>query len=223
MILAAKATGFAACCAGLLLRYYHAFPMLPMYVALHGTTCILGGIWLWKRPECHAERLLLPLVILLLCTVQLLFPKDFYLPFRRSATLWAHAFLLASIAARAMFMVSGMEALGGILAGGSLQESRGAFNHAVYGFFWLTISIFCGEIWSLTGWGTPVIWHDPAITSLMAMWFYWVAVLHMHYTGTWAARLQPVSMAAGGLLVLVLSCISDTGPFRGLFQQVAGS
>jgi ABC-type transport system involved in cytochrome c biogenesis permease subunit len=84
----------------------------------------------------------------------------------------------------------------------------------VWGFAFWTLSMFTGELWSYLGWGTPVVWDDPAITTTMATWFFYICLLHLHLTGSWTARSRGVYTAAGALVVLVLNCVPELGPFR---------
>ncbi len=94
------------------------------------------------------------------------------------------------------------------------QTLASAMPWALWGFVCLTLSMFSGEVWSYLGWGTPVVWHDPAITTVMAIWFYWIALLHLHYTHTWDQNQRAIFMFLGGVLVLVFSCHPEMGPLR---------
>ena len=206
---------------GLILRYSLAWPMMPMHIGMHGLLCLLSVIWLCCRSGYssgydHVEGLLLQALIILLTTVTVLFPKDYYLPFIRSATFWSHGFLLTSIAAKGFLL---MAALRGILVffyrhTPQTPSLTVAMFWALWGFACLTISMFSGEIWSYLGWGTPVVWRDPAITAVMAIWLYWTAFLHLHYTRHWKQNRRAVVLIGGGLLVLVFTCLPDMGPLR---------
>ena len=139
------------------------------------------------------------------------FPKDFYLPFPQSKTLFAHLFFLFGVIGKSCFFVSAARAAAG-------ETDADSFRWAVRGFAFWTISMFCGGLWSYLGWGTPVVWEDPAIVVAMAVWFFYVCFLHLHLTGGWTPRRRRVFAAAGGWAVLALHAIPDLGPFRNPFR-----
>jgi ABC-type transport system involved in cytochrome c biogenesis permease subunit len=85
---------------------------------------------------------------------------------------------------------------------------------SVWGFAFWTLSMFSGELWSYLGWGTPVVWDDPAITTVMATWFYYAYLLHLHLTGSWDIRSRTIYAAVGAVVVLSLNCLPEWGPFR---------
>ena len=80
--------------------------------------------------------------------------------------------------------------------------------------------MFTGEMWSYLGWGTPVVWEDPAITTTMATWFFYICLLHLHLTGSWTTRSRGIYAAAGALVIFVLNCVPELGPFRWPFQSL---
>jgi hypothetical protein len=98
-----------------------------------------------------------------------------------------------------------------------LNTDHRAKNWTIYGFTLWTLGMFSGELWSYLGWGTPVVWDDPAITTTMATWFFYICLLHLHLTGSWTARGRCLYAAAGAVVVLALNCTPDLGPFRGIF------
>jgi len=213
-----------ACAFSFFLRYFHAFPMLPMYAGLHGTLCLMVIFQLVSStlPSFRKlEGVLLQGVIILLNLVLFLFPKDFYLPMFRSVTSWSHMFLLTGIMARACLLMAVTKGACFLLVRPTRQQDKTglapATSWGMWGFAWLSLSMFSGEFWSYLGWGTPVVWHDPAITTTMAIWFYWIAFLHLHYSRNWRNRDRAIFMVAGGILLL-FSFWPDMGPFRSPFQ-----
>ena len=154
-----------------------------------------------------------------------LFPKDFYLPFLQSKTIFAHLFLVFGVVGKAFFLLGAARALASLRpkkkrirkALFSSVEKKEIFRCVVWGFVFWTCSMFAGEIWSYLGWGTPVVWEDAAITMTMATWFYYICLLHLHLTRTWNLRQRVCFTAAGALVVLVLNCYSDLGPLRAPF------
>lgn len=213
--------GLAASLYAFLLRYFHAFPMIPMYVGLHGTTCILLFIWLFLLPGLlpkSLEKRILLVIIILFSIALLFFPKDFYLPLLRSITIWSHIFLFTGIVAKGFLLTAAVLGIG-VLIGNSQDGMAAPTRWGIWGVVFLSISMFSGECWSYLGWGTPVVWHDPAITFTIALWFYWIAFLHLHHSGRWKLRSRALFLVIGGILVL-FSCWPDLGPFRALFLEL---
>ncbi|WP_457573112.1 cytochrome c biogenesis protein CcsA [Desulfolithobacter sp.] len=218
-------------CSGLAvgLRYFHAWPMLPMYLGLPALIFALGiGLLLasCRRQHRQTDLLLLQGLLVLLCLLNLLYPKDFYLPLIRSATIWAHLFLVFGVLARSALLICGLRALASRWKQSDPRNNTdlspaATSRPAILGTVCLTLSIFCGAIWSYLGWGIPLIWHDPAVTLTMALWFYWICQFHLVYGGIRSTTVQQKFQIAGGLLVL-LSLIPDLGPLR-LYVPGGGS
>lgn len=202
-------------------RYWQAWPMLPMYLgpvtlplALTLLLCADGQ----AAGEPVVGRFLVG-VAALLALMGVCFPKDFYLPFLKSATPLAHLFLVFGTIARACFLCAAAWALAGLLP--NRAGFRSASNHfqramrwTVWGFGLATLSMFAGELWSYLGWGTPVVWDEPAITIAMATWFFYICLLHLHLTGSWSARSRGIYTATGAVVIIALNSLPDLGPFR---------
>jgi hypothetical protein len=212
------------------IRYWTAWPMLPMYLGPQalplGLALFLGFI----RGDGNARwvRRLILSFALLLCILAILFPKDFYLPFLKSYAPLAHAFFVFGVIGKACFIVSAVWAVialffhttpqkSGNAPAGSFSTHHRWLRWAVWGFVFWTLSMFAGELWTYLGWGTPVVWDDPAITTTMATWFFYICLLHLHLTGSWSARGRAVYAASGALVVVVLNFVPELGPFRWLF------
>jgi hypothetical protein len=216
LLLLALLTNLAA----VAIRYWQAWPMLPMYLGPVALPFCLGLLLCRHRPAAQTPvvwRSLLG-VTALLALVGVCFPKDFYLPFLKSATPLAHLFLLFGVVARASFLFAAAWALAGLLAlkkgtGGSSHGLHGALRWTAWGFGLATLSMFSGELWSYLGWGTPVVWDEPAIAMAMATWFFYICLLHLHLTGSWSARGRGIYTALGAV-VIVLGSLPDLGPFR---------
>ncbi len=217
---------FCACAFSFFLRYFHAFPMMPMYAGLHGTLCLLVAFQFVSsaRPSfLKLEGILLQGAIILLNLVLLLFPKDFYLPMLRSVTAWSHVFLLTGIMAKACLLMAVVKGAVFLNIPTTKQQAgtglASATSWGMWGFVWLSLSMFSGGFWSYLGWGTPVVWHDSAIVTTMATWCYWIAFFHLPYSRAWRSRDRAIFMVLGGVL-LMFSFWPDMGPFRNLFQGI---
>ncbi len=208
------------------LRYHQAWPMLPMHLGPVALPLCLGLLYPFaagdREPDLRrrVQQTLLGFMVLFVL-LGLCFPKDFYLPFLQSKTLLAHGFLWFGLAGKACFVLSAIWALAALGAPrqasahyrltAALQQS---LRWAVWGFVLWTLSMFSGELWSYLGWGTPVVWEDPALTLTMAAWFFYACYLHLHLTRSWNPNARALYGSLGGLTLLALTCLPDLGPFR---------
>jgi hypothetical protein len=212
-----------AACGGILaglvyifFRYYRAWPMTPMFmgsVAAPPFLAVFGLISFWKakEPEKKAGLIWVFGLAFLLGLLSLVFPKDFYLPFLKTASLYSQAHLAFNFLGKAAFLLAAARAFLALRAD-SPDWAPTRFWLAV-GFALWTLSMLTGEIWSYLGWGLPVVWDDAVIVCFMATWFYYVAVLHQFLV----ARRQKAWLylaAAGGLWVLAVNVVPDLGPAR---------
>ena len=220
------ALALAANLAVVALRYHQAWPMLPMHLGAMALPLCLGLLLPWAAGgsgtslEQAVRRILLVLIVLLVGTA-LCFPRDFYLPFLKSKTLLAHGFLWFGLIGKACFAVSAAWALASLplFRHAADRQPQAAAMHrcqrwAALGFALWTVSMFTGELWSYLGWGTPVVWEDPALTLTMAAWFFYACQLHLHLTRAWSLRARALYASLGGLVLLALTCLPDFGPFR---------
>lgn len=216
-------TALVANAAAVLYRYQQAWPMLPMYLGPAAIPLCLGCLLLILRQREGKGSSVVRIILVLMVTVAVstvLFPKDYYLPFVKSGTLWAHFFFLFGVLGKGCFLVGAAYAMAALSRGrhrtsASFQAKyRQVMRWTVWGFAFWTLSMFTGEIWSYRGWGTPVVWEDPAITTTMATWFFYICLLHLHLTGSWTVRSRGVFAAAGAGVIFVLNCIPELGPFR---------
>ncbi len=218
-------------CAGLVcsicifLKYYLlALPLMPMHLGVIGITMGISIVWCSRfflkiNYIQDSESAVLQLCIILLLVVSIVFPKNFYLPFLRSYAIWSHLFFLFGVVGRTLLLCGALLPLATIFRQAKDSHIRTdqlatPVNFIIWGYGFLALSMFSGEIWSYLGWGTPVVWEDPAIPTTIGLWFYWTCFLHLHYMKNWSVQRRTVFMAVGGLLVLVLSVHPDMGPFR---------
>lgn len=190
------------------MRYWMAWPMMPMYLGAAALPLCLGLLALLHGRDGDdrmARRLILGMAAVL-ALAAVLFPKDFYLPFVKSNTLLAHLFLLFGVAGKGCFLAGAARALA--------RPSMAAMTYPIWGFAFWTLSMFFGELWSYRGWGTPVVWDEAVIATTMATWFFYVGALHLHLTGTWTVRGRNGVIASGAAVVFLFNCLPDLGPFR---------
>jgi hypothetical protein len=179
--------------------------------------------WFSSRSAPEAQRLFILRRALGLCfligAASVLFPKDFYLPFLKTASTFSHLHLLFTVLGKAALLLAGLWAWADLRLAdqGRLAQSRGQ-SWLVGGFALWTLCLFAGEMWSYQGWGIPVVWDDAVIVCFMATWFYYIGVLHLHLTRSWTVRSRSWAVAAGLGLILALNCCHDLGPYRPLVR-----
>lgn len=209
------------------LRYWHAWPMMPMHLGpLALPLCLgilswTGGLWSKeKNNRTGLELRLLSALLLLSALPAVFFPKDYYLPFLKSNTIFSHIFFLFSVLGKTCFLIGALKAVVYLRSSGKGSATSPepgldkTMHWVIWGFAFWTLSMFAGGIWSYLGWGTPVVWEDAAITLTMAAWFYYICLLHLHLTGTWNMRKRALFTIIGTFVILGLNCHPDMGPLR---------
>ena len=198
-------------------RYYSSWPMLPMYLGGIALPFCLMCLALFNRPVRKHPDVTQGLLIAgtFLALMAACFPKDFYLPFIKTKTLFSHFFFFFGVLGKTCFITSAVWAIAGLIrsAATPLKVAGPSFRWAVWGFGFWTLSMFSGEMWAYLGWGTPVVWDDPAVATAMAVWFFYICLLHLHLAGTWTLK-QRHLFAAVGAMVVGLNCMTELGPFR---------
>ena len=215
------------------LRYKVSFPLLPIYQGPFFLPFAAGitGIFLQPvmgncvenrsgnpRAGCFdSPRAILPQIFLvtLLSWLACLFPNDFYLPFLQFKTLFAHLFFLLGVMGKALFLTAGTLALIVLARAGKPGAPAKSMGRAVlFGFFFWTLSVFSGAIWSWLGWGAPVVWDDPLMATAMAVWLLYALLLHLHLTRFSSVRTRAICFLGGAVFVLSFTCLPELGPFR---------
>lgn len=209
------------------LRYRAAWPMLPMHLGAEALPlCLAVMVPLATRTRfprgTSVQSMVLAMSVVLTCTA-LCFPMNFYLPFLQSSTLLSHGFLWFGLAGKSCFAVGSAWAFVALgpqpATNRKLPTLAMQYSHrfVALGFALWTLSMFSGELWSYLGWGTPVVWEEPTLTLIMAAWFFYACLLHLHLTRAWSLRARAGYASVGGILVLALTCLPDFGPFRSPF------
>jgi ABC-type transport system involved in cytochrome c biogenesis permease subunit len=142
------------------------------------------------------------------------FPNDFYLPFLQFKTLFAHGFFLLGVLGRALFLVAGTGAVMLLMGKSGTDKARSIGRFVLWGFFFWTLSVFSGAVWSWLGWGSPIVWDDPVITTTMATWLLYSLMLHLHLTRFSSADSRAWFALAGAAWVFCFNCMPELGPFR---------
>lgn len=203
--------------------------MMPMYISSAVLPLFLGLIYIFfyrymEKPGGRSARRFILFFAFLISALTCLFPKDFYIPFLKSAVIFSHLFLVFGILGKGCFLASTAWSIGGFINAClpqigdpekcMIQAEKPAIKWAIGGFAFFTVSMFSGELWSCLVWGTPVIWDDPGLTCVMAAWFFYVGMLHLHLTGAWKLKARTLYAACGGIAVNFFNIMPDTGPFR---------
>ncbi|RLA88331.1 MAG: hypothetical protein DRG58_08240 [Deltaproteobacteria bacterium] len=201
-------------------RYVSSWPLLSMFQGPFFLPFFLGVLSFKIILRTPPESLLLISLIFILAGVAILFPKDCYLPFLQSKTVFAHLFFLSGVIARACFFIAAVQAFV-YLCPDSLvkipavpRDDLSFIRWIIGGFAFLTLAMFCGEMWSYLGWGSPVLWDDAMITTTMATWFYYVGFLHLHLFKNWSLEKRSCCAAVGALLVFIFNCYPEMGKYQ---------
>lgn len=213
------ALGLACNLVSIGIRLYYSWPMqapyqepfwLPACLAIFALGLSLAHRW-------RLARWLIPLIAGLALWAAL-FPKDYYLPFPRSNTIFSHLFLLLSAWGKACLWVAGVDALRLVLG---RDEDQGAGNGRplflrliVWGFVVYTLSLFVAETWSYLGWSSPVIWEDNNLPATMGTWFYYGCFLHLYLLRGWDLKRRGWFAALGMLLLFYFNYLPETGEFK---------
>ncbi len=230
--------------AALFMRYKMSFPMLPVYQGpffLPFAVGLLSNVGRMKRngdfsgnyiditEQYHVSFLNLARLFLmvLLSWLACLFPNDFYLPSLQFKTFFGHLFFLMGTAGKALFLSAGIPAVMILRLNISDKNmmaqkklSLGMNRMLLWGFVFWTLSVFSGGVWSWLGWGAPVVWDDPAMTTTMAAWLFYALVLHLHLTRFSSLSIRAGACLAGALFIFLFSYVPELGPFRMLGWQL---
>ncbi len=206
-------------------RYYFSWPLMPIYQTPFFLPLLIGIFSFKSIRSRQADRRPLLLLVCFLSLAAAFFPNDFYLPFLKSRTIFAHLFFLTGLVARACFIMAGIRAVeylrlvrsgraGHLASAGTAKSIDPAFRWIVWGFAWMTISVFAGESWSYIGWGSPVVWDDAAVLTAMGTWFYYACLLHLHLHRDWNASRRAGAALFGALLTLFFNLYPEMGNFQ---------
>ncbi|MDR1872070.1 MAG: cytochrome c biogenesis protein [Deltaproteobacteria bacterium] len=207
--------GVALGLAYILGRYHRSWPMTPMYlgsVAVPPFLALFGLISF--RPEDDPAKVkglsLTFLLALITALLSIIFPKDFYLPFLKTASIFSQAHLVFNFLGKAAFLMAGIWAI--VTLGQKREEAQIRLWLAIGFVFW-TLSMLTGEVWSYLGWGLPVVWDEAVIVCFMATWFFYSAILHLFLIGRWPKARRGLTIL-GIFWIYLVSVTPDLGPAR---------
>ncbi len=211
--------GLTANTGSLVLRLYTSWPMQAPYQEpfwLPASLAVLACWFISNRDRGLAKSLVG--MAAAAAVFSLFFPKDYYLPFPRSATVFAHVFLLVSAASKG-FLLAGGAAAGLWLhtdQGSPLYKARRSLfgNLIIWGFVLYSLGLFIAQAWSYLGWASPVIFDEYTITSSMATWFYYGCFLHLFLLKRWKAKRRAWFGLAGAPLMIYFNYLPETGMFK---------
>ncbi len=211
--------GLACNLVSLGIRLYYSWPMQAPYQEPFWLPACLAAfaLALSLARRDRLVRWLIP-VIAGLAIFTAVFPKDYYLPFPRSNTIFSHLFLLLSASGKACLWVAGVEALRFALG---LEEDRAAGGGRplfgkliVWGFVVYTLSLFTAETWSYLGWSAPVIWEDNNLAATMGTWFYYGCFLHLYLLRRWTIQRRAWFAVVGMVLLFYFNYLPETGELK---------
>ena len=199
--------------ASLVLRYWSFLPLMPLFQGPFFLPFVMGVIGFRSYAEQRNRPVLLGLVAAA-AWVSYLFPNDFYLPYLQFKTLFAHALFIFAIIGKALFLLAGEAGLMLLVSPGKPGAAQQMAANLLWGFFFWTLSVFSGAVWSWLGWGSALVWDDPIIAVSMATWLLYALLLHLHLTRFSAPATRAAFIAAGSLWIIFLGVVPELGPFR---------
>jgi hypothetical protein len=152
------------------------------------------------------------MVISSLSALALFFPKDYYYPFIKSYTIFSHLFFLFGVVGKAFFIMASVYALT-FLSDKENSTFDLVKSNIIRGYTFWTMSLFSGEIWSYLGWGTPVVWDDASFTTVMAIWFYYAAFLHLHLLRFFNRKRRAIFALTGLPILIFIIFYTEMGKF----------
>ncbi len=205
-------------------RYWLTLPMMPMFMGAVGVAPVMSvflSIASLRQRHCANTdtylRYGMALCFAMSMTAQL-FPKDFYLPFLKTALVYPHVMLATSLLGRACLMLAGVWAILVMTKKLDHDVRDNMSKMLIWGVAFWTVSLFAGEMWCYAGWGVPIVWEDATIITAMATWFYYIAVIHLHLMAKWSHKVRAGFISFGIIIIVVFNCIIEFGPYRPLFR-----
>jgi len=199
--------------ASLVLRYWSFFPLMPLFQGPFFLPFAMGVIG-FKSYAADRDRPFFLGLVTAAAWGSYLFPNDFYLPYLQFKTPFAHALFIFAIVGKALFLLAGEAGLSLRVFPGKPGTARRMAAHLLWGFFFWTLSVFSGAVWSWLGWGSALVWDDPIIAVSMATWLLYALLLHLHLTRFSAPATRALFLIAGALWIICLGVVSELGPFR---------
>jgi len=195
---------------------YHTIPLVPLFEKSRFIPLIYSFVCLLFLKHKH-KNVSLSYITSVSCFLSLLFcffPKDFYLPFLQTKTIFAFLFFICEIIGVSFYLLCGVLSLQRLVSKNAIFEQSIINNQIKWGIFFQTISMFSGEIWSYLGWGFPIVWDDPAVVGMIVVWFYYACFLHLYLTKLWTVKKRASMVILGAVITFVFSYMPELGPFR---------
>lgn len=204
-------------------RYRHAWPMTPLHEGAFFMPFFFGcaaAIVLFngrREQKIAAVSGMALLMLSVFAWTGVFFPRDYYLPFLQTRTIFAHLFFLFGAAGKGCFFMVAAYAVVLLPICRQAEDSAGAallrpmHRWTVLSFALWTLSIFSGALWSYLGWGSPVVWDDPAIATAMGTWMLFSLLLHLPLTKLRSASGRAFAALGGALWILIFNWLPELG------------
>ena len=197
----------------LILRYWSFLPLMPLFQGPFFLPFAMGVMG-FRTYAAERDRPVFLGLIMAVAWASYLFPNDFFLPYLQFKTPFAHALFIFAIMGKALFLLAGEAGLVLLISPEKSGTARQMASNLLWGFFFWTLSVFSGAVWSWLGWGSALVWDDPIIAVSMATWLLYALLLHLHLTRFSSPSARAVFIAAGACWIICLGVLLELGPFR---------
>ena len=194
---------------------YHTIPLVPIFEKSRFIPLTYSLVCLLFLKHKH-KNVSLSYISSVSCFLSLLFcffPKDFYLPFLQTKTIFAFLFFICEIIGVSFYLLWGVLSLQRLVSKNAIFEQSIINNQIKWGIFFQTISMFSGEIWSYLNSGSPVVLQDASVFSCITIWFYFIGFLHLYLLKKINLHQKDFIILGGMIIIFIFFIYPETGPF----------
>ncbi len=207
--------GFIANIISIYVILYHSFPLVPLFQKSFFIPAILTLIffisYIRKSEEKILNHKIFFIFIFIISVLFLFFPGGYYLPFLKTKSIFSHIYFYSLIIGNCLFITAGLSCIDQFIRKNNFKKYN--ISYISWGVFFLSISMFSGEIWSYLQTGSPIVWEDPCIFGYMAIWFYYVGFLHLYLVRRIGGKIRAYLLLLGLAMIFFLFILPETGRF----------
>ncbi len=195
---------------------YHSLPLVPVFQKSPFIPLVFAivSIFFTKKEDRNILTLYITGTVCFLSILYSLFPKDYYLPFLQTKTVFAFLFFICAIIGINFYLLAGIMSLKKLISKDLIDLGQSTINKAIiWGIFFQTISMFSGEIWSYIISGSPIVFKDASVLAYTSIWFYYIGFLHLYLLKKINIYQKNIFLITGIVIVFLFFLYPETGPF----------